>query len=57
MNEIKIKENTYITWITKKGFISYGQIFKIIDENTIIVDNGSGGGRGLTYIKTENIVK
>lgn len=57
MNTIKIKENEYITWKSKKGFISYGHIFKIIDENTIIVDTGSGGGKGLTYIKTKNIIK
>ena len=51
-----IKEDDYITWKSRDGFIASGIVFSIVDELTILADTGFGGGRGLTYINIKDII-
>ena len=53
---MNIKEDDYITWKSRDGFIASGIVFSIVDELTILADTGSGGGRGLTYINIKDII-
>jgi hypothetical protein len=53
---MSIKKNEHIRWKARPGFIGTGIVFSIVDELTILVDTGAGGGRGLEYIKIKDII-
>jgi hypothetical protein len=37
-------------------FVASGYILEFMKDETILIDTGSGGGRGLEYIKKEDII-
>ena len=51
-----MKVDEYVQWKTCRGLIASGIIFMIVDELTLLVDTGSGGGRGLEYVKIKDII-
>jgi hypothetical protein len=50
------KVDDYITWSTSDNFTASGIILQIISKESILVDTGKGGGRGLEYITPKQIL-
>lgn len=50
------KVDDYITWSTSDNFIASGVIVQINSKESILVDTGKGGGRGLEYITLKQIL-
>lgn len=52
-----LKEGDYVCY-ESNGFMSNGHIFRIDPgKDTVIIDNGYGGARGLAYVNIKNIKK
>jgi len=58
MHETDLKVGDYISYDTGDGSMEMGHVFDLKDGgDTIIIDNGYGGARGLKYVSKKDIKK
>ena len=54
--EFPFKEGDYVSFNAEHNFVGHGEIFKVCDDEYVIVQTGNGG-RGLEYVKKKDIRK